>query len=511
MSNIEKLLNIGKIIASNENIELILETILDTAIEITNADAGTIYLKSEDEKYLRFIIVKNKTLNIQMGGRHSKINWPNLPLYINGKENLQMVAVVSALKNKVINIPDVYESREYNFEGTKKFDKNTGYRSKSMLVIPMKNHENEVIGVLQLINKIKNNKIIPFTKKDEETTLSLASQAAIVITKNILIKDLEKLLNSFLQSIAMAIDEKSPYTGGHTRRVEKITAIVVEEINKTHFKNKSYTKNEIEAIKMAAWLHDIGKITTPEYIIDKATKLQTVFDRIEFVLAKLEIVKRDFEISYLKNEIDKKTYQEKIEELNNYSTILKTVNTGNEFTDEKMIEKLNKIKGYSLIIDKKQYQLLSENEFYNLSVKKGTLTKKEREIIQNHVRMTIKMLEEIYFPKKYKRVPEIAGAHHEKLDGSGYPRGLKDGEISFEARILAIADIFEALTASDRPYKKAMKLSKAMNILYNMAKDGEIDKDIFKFFYEKKLYLKYAKEELKPENIDEVKLDIDKL
>ena len=505
MNNIQKLLNIGKIIASNEDINLILETILNTAIEITNAEAGTIYLKTKDEQYLKFVIVKNKIVNLQID------SLPNLPLYINGKENLKMVAVVSALKDKIINIPDVYECQTYNFEGTKTFDKNTGYRSKSMLVVPMKNHEDEVIGVLQLINRIKNNKIIPFTKTDEEISFSLSSQAAIAITKNTLIEDLEKLLHSFLQSIATAIDEKSPYTGGHTKRVEKITKIIINEINKTHFKNNHYSKNEMKVIKMAAWLHDIGKITTPEHIIDKATKLQTVFDRIEFVLAKLEILKRDVEISYLKNEIDKNTYQKHIYQLNDYSKLLKILNQGNEFTNEEMIKKLNKMQQYQLIIDNKQYSLLNKNELYNLSIQKGTLTKEELKTIQNHVKITIKMLEKIYFPKKYKKVSEIAGTHHEKLNGKGYPNGLKENEILFEAKILAIADIFEALTASDRPYKKAMTLSKAMNILYYMAKNNEIDKEIFKFFYEKKLYLKYAKEELKAKYIDEVKLDIDKL
>ncbi len=511
----ERLIKIGTALSVEKNLEKLLEIIIEEAMRFTNAEGGTIYLESEDGKYLNFVIAQNRALGIKMGGSGAKISWPPLPLYNeDGSPNLSMVAVVSALQNRVINIEDVYEAKEFNFEGTKKFDKNTGYRSKSMLVIPMQNHEGEVIGVLQLINKKdKKGDVVSFSKEDQEMILSLASQAAVAITKNKLIQDLEKLIEGFLHSIATAIDEKSPYTGGHIRKVVKLTTMIAQAINEDEefFKDKKYSEDDLKTLKMAALMHDIGKITTPEYIMDKATKLQSLCDRIALVKAKAEIIKRDLQIALLKKELSEQEYQKRLRQIEEALDLIEWSNLGREEVPDEVIEKLQEIAHIPLVCNGKKTTLLDEDELENLSVKKGTLTPKERQIINNHVSVTIKMLQDVPFPKKYKRVPVIAGRHHEKLNGKGYPLGLTAKDLTFEDRILAIADIFEALTSSDRPYKKPLKLSTAMKILYNMAKNGEIDKDILRFIYEKKLYLQYAKEELKPENIDDVELDFSKL
>ena len=522
--NIQKLLRIGAALSSERELDKLLEVIIEEAKFFTSADGGTLYLKTKDEKFLEFVVAQNDTLNIKMGGNGEKITWPKLNLYKeDGSENLEMVAVVSALKNKIINIIDVYNADGFNFEGTKRFDNSTGYRSKSMLVIPMQDHEGEVIGVMQLINKKENGNIVSFNNHDEHITLSLASQAAVAITNTILIQDLENLLESFLDSIAVAIDEKSPYTGGHIRKVVKISEMLSLEINKDKeiFKNISFSENELKQIKLAALMHDIGKITTPEYIVDKATKLETIFDRIEFVKAKAEILKRDAKIEFLNKKIAllenksseeeikrlEEEYKNKILQIKEQVKVIESANFGKEYTTDEVIEKINKIAKQKLIIDDKEHFLLSDDETYNLSVRKGTITEEQRQIINNHAAVSLRMLKSLPFPKKYKRVPEIAGGHHEKLNGKGYPLGLKGDELAFETRLLAVADIFEALPASDRQYKKALKLSQAMKILYFMVKDGELDKDIVKFFYEKKLYMKYAKEELKEENIDDIELD----
>jgi len=492
-------INITKNILYEKDSTNLLKRIVNYARLMTNADAATLYIKSEDDKFLEFKIVENETLNIYLD---KDINWPKLPLYINGKKNTEMVAVLAALEGKLINIKDAYNEKKFNFEGTKKFDKQTGYRSKSMLVIPLKNHENEIIGVLQLINKKENDKIVPFNKIDEEIITSFSTIAAITLTKNQLIENFKELFESLIKTIGMAIDEKSKYTGGHVRRVAKIALMIAKTLKKLGIKN--YSNEELKMIEIAGWMHDIGKLVIPEYIMDKATKLETIVDRIEYIKYKFEILKLQEYIKYLKNEISKEEYETNINQYEKDFEFLKYLNKGSEFVKEEDLKRLQKIKNYKI----NHENLLSDDEFLNLSIRKGTLTEKERKIIQSHAKIGLEMLESLKFPKKYKDIIHIAGNHHEKLNCKGYPRGLCEKDLSLEDRIMAVADIFEALSAKDRPYKEAKKLSEIFKILYFMAKNKEIDKEIVKIFIKEKLYLKYAKEELLPEQIDEIPQDI---
>jgi HD-GYP domain-containing protein (c-di-GMP phosphodiesterase class II) len=435
-----------------------------------------------------------------------------------------MVAALCALENKLINIEDVYCESGFNFEGTKNFDKNTGYRTQSMLVVPMINHEHDVIGVVQLLNKKdEKNKTISFTQEDEKLILSMASQAAISISNRKLIDDLEKLLNSFIKSIATAIDEKSPYTGGHIGRVAEIAELFVNAINEdqTIYKDKFYDDDMIKEIKTAAWMHDIGKITTPEYVVDKARKLQTIHDRISEVELRFELLKKQKELELYKalscaseskeKEELSKQFQEDITAINESFKFIQTCNTGGEFMADDKIERLENIAKMSVTINEVPHPLLTENEVYNLSIRKGTLTTEERKVINNHALISIKMLESLPFPKKLKEVPRIAGGHHEKICGGGYPFNLKGDEISFEARILAIADIFEALTAHDRPYKDPNSLNQSMKILSFMAKDNELDKDLIKFFVQNNLHMVYAQKHLQASQMDEIQVDFENL
>jgi len=513
--HINTLNEIGMALSSENNLDKLLEMILSEAKKFTNTDGGTLYLVSKDEEFLNFKVVITDSLNIKMGGTEGEIKWPALKLHKeDGSQNREMVAALSALEKRIIDIPDVYEADGFNFEGTKRFDASTGYRSQSMLVIPMLNYEKEVIGVLQLINKkdTVSGKTIAFNIDDELSTMSLASQAAVAITNTQLVLDLQNLLESVVKSIAVAVDEKSPYTGGHVRRVAALAMLVAKAISETssgRYKDITYDNDQLREIYMSAWMHDVGKVTTPEHIVDKSTKLSTIYDRIHNIATKFEVAKRDAEINYLKSiasGIDerkkielKKYFLNSIKQLDNDFEFLKTVNIGGEFMSDDKIERVKRISQIKLIQNGVVSYLLNEDEVKNLCIKKGTLTEDERQKINDHAIVSFKMLSALPFPKKLSKIPEIAGAHHEKLNGKGYPRGLTAEQISLEGRIMALADIFEALTAADRPYKPAKTLNECKKIIDFMIKDGELDGDLVEFFYDNGLDMEYAKKELKPE------------
>ena len=519
--HIYKMHMIGVALSAENNLDKLLEMILEHAKESSNADGGTLYLMNKDETSLRFSVVETTSLDISMGGTKSKITWPPLELYHeDGRKNLEMVAATCALEGKLINIDDVYETQEFNFEGTKQFDKGTGFRSKSMLVIPMKNYENEIIGVCQLINKVdpKTQEVMSFTEKDIEILSSLSSQAAVAITNAQLIQDLRLLLEAFIKSIASAIDAKSPYTGGHVRKVAEITMIIVNslsEVKDGKYKDVNYNADQLNELRIAALMHDVGKITTPEYVVDKSTKLETIFDRIELIRARYEILKRDVEIELLRKKIESlesgtletmpdvnKELKEKISAYEDEFTFLQSSNIGGEFMSDDKISRLVAIAKQTYVENAKVINLLDDDELMNLGIRKGTLTNEEREIINNHATVSLDMLNALPFPKKLRRVPQIAGGHHEKLNGKGYPLGLTAEQLTLESRVLALADIFEALTAFDRPYKDAKKLSEAMKIIDFMVKDEELDGDLVQFFYDQNLHIKYAEQELKKEQND---------
>ena len=502
----EEIMKINLAFSSQHDKNILLEDILTLTRNLTNADAGTLYIKSKDEKYLSFKVVHNNTLNIKMGGTKNNLNWPDLPIFEeNGKTNNEMVAVVCANEKRIINIPDVYKTTKYQFDGTKDFDKSTSYHSKSMLVIPLINHDNEVIGVLQLINKIKNGEIINFNKLDEKVIISLASQAAMALTNMQLITSLEDFIDAFVTTIAKAIDTKSPYTSDHIGKVEEIALLVAKAISddNTIYKKIKYSENDYKQLSLAAWMHDIGKISMPEHIIDKATKLEKIFDRIHLIEQRFEVIKLNKEIEYLKNQTPRTEYENFTNEINNDIEFIKRINFGGEFMSDEDIQKLENISRKVYIKnDGEIISFISEDEFYNLSIKKGTLTKEEIEIIRNHAKLSLDMISGLPFPKKYKDVLNIACNHHEKLNGLGYPRGLKAEEIRLEDRIMILADIFEALTASARPYKDAMKLSKVKDILSSMANKGELDKELIDFFFNHKILHEYSKNELKSYQLD---------
>lgn len=517
---VDNLSKIGAALSAERNLDKLLQMILEEAKQFMRADAGTLYMTSDDERHLNFAIVQTDSLHIRMGGvSGNPINWPPVKLYLDeGQPNHSQVSAHVGLTGEVINIPDVYFTDGFDFSGTRGFDKNTGYRSKSMLVVPMRNHENEIIGVLQIINATDpgTGQTIPFPKSDERLIISLASQAAVAITNTRLIHNLEDLFESFIRVIAAAIDEKSPYTGGHIERVAELTLMVARVMNRVDYGRYAdfyLNEDELKELRIAAWLHDIGKITTPEYVVDKATKLETIFDRIHTVKARFELLKKQAMIknlmhnatgSNLASTPPQEPLEDQLARIQDDFEFLRQMNTGGEFMSDDKKQRVREIGNRRFGYEEGEMALLSEEEIQNLCIARGTLNDKERKIINNHVVVTLKMLNKLPYPKKLRRVPEFAGGHHEKLDGTGYPNGLKDEELAPQAKIMALADIFEALTAKDRPYKKGKTLSEAMRIMGFMAKDRHIDAEIFRIFVKEKIYLDYAQTYMDPKQIDEV-------
>jgi HD-GYP domain-containing protein (c-di-GMP phosphodiesterase class II) len=514
VQRLEQLNSIGASLSAERDINRLLETILTAAKSITRADGGTLYRITED-RTLRFEILRTTSLKYYLGGTTGNAV-PFYPIHLigeDGKPNHSMVAAYAALTGKTVNIADAYTADGFDFTGTRNFDKKTGYRSKSFLTVPMANHENEIIGVLQLINAMdpKTGEILPFSASDQRLAESLASQAAIALTNRMLINQLEQLFESFINMINSAIDEKSPYTGGHCQRVPALTMMLAEAVNETDagpLRDFHMSDKDRYELKIAGLLHDCGKVTTPVHVVDKATKLETIYDRIHLLDTRFEILKRDAEIEMLKaggGPEARARYRERLRGIEEDRMFLRATNIGGERMHDDDVEHVKRIAEYRWTdISGHEAKFLSGDELKNLTIRAGTLTAEERQIINHHIVATIKMLEALPWPRHLKNVPEYAGGHHERMDGKGYPRGLKREQMSVQARVMGIADIFEALTAKDRPYKKGKTLSESLEILGKFSLNGHIDPDLFDIFVRKKVYQRYAEMFLDKEQIDAV-------
>lgn len=508
------LTEIGIALSAEKDINLFFQMVLNAAIKFSNSDAGTIYTLSEDKKSLDFKIIctLSKDLHLSMA---DTIKWPSVPLYNNQDEKIyKNFATYVAHTKKACKVADAYEQDIFDNSGTKSYDSNNNYRSTSMAAIPMMDHENELLGVIQLINAMNDEgNIVSYTNEHLSTLNSLASQAAIALTNKHLIKDLENLLLQFNKSIAAAIDRKSKYTGGHITRVANLSQMIAEHIqdDKGVFNDVTFSDDELQELNIAGWMHDVGKITTPIYIRDKAKKLETIFDRIELVMTRFELIeiliKQD--IQFEQNDQKQVELQDELTKLLDSREFINKVNTGGEFMSEDKLSLIEDIFNYSYKSNGKKYRLITEDEKKNLSIRKGTLLPEEIEKMHDHALVTHEMLSQLSYPKKFKNIPLYAASHHEKLNGKGYPFQKTADELPLQSRILAVADLFEALTASDRPYKKGKTMTETLKIMAFMVKDGEIDKTLVEFLMDSELYLQYAKQYLNPEQIDDV--DIDKI
>jgi HD-GYP domain-containing protein (c-di-GMP phosphodiesterase class II) len=524
LSKIAQLNEIGIALSAATDLDVLCDKILTGAMELTGADGGSLYKMSDDRTALEFVIVTTHSLDIHMGGRSDQaIGFPTIPLMVDGQPNKSNVVSSAVHDEHTINIPDAYHAEGFDFSGTRKFDQQTGYRTQSILTIPLTDHHNEIIGVLQLINARDEStgETREFSAEDQQLAESLASQAAVAITNNRLIEQQRELFEAFIKLMASAIDEKSPYTGGHCKRVPELTMMIADACHRSQseaLKDFSMTPQDRYELTIAGWLHDCGKVTTPEYVVDKATKLETIYDRINTVDTRFEVLKRDATIDYMQQKIDRISkdasadysdlddeLQEKIQRLNDDRDFIRNSNVGGELMDERLQQRVRDIAEYRwLDPDGVDSRFFNDDEIENLTIARGTLTADEREVINNHMAVTIKMLAQLPFPKHLKNVPEYAGGHHERMDGKGYPNGLTREQMSLQARMMGIADIFEALSASDRPYKAGKPLTECLRILGDMKKDNHIDPDIFDVFVRDKVYMRYAETFLPNSQIDEV-------
>ena len=571
----QRLIEVGIALSAERDTNRLMERILLEAKDICNADGGTLYVRNE-ENALKFEIMHTDSLDIALGGTTGKeITLPPLRMYDpeTGDENRKNVATWAAISGVSVNIPDAYETDDFDFTGTKKFDEDMAYRSKSFLTVPLKNSQDENIGVLQLLNAQDpdSGEVIAFGTEIQPLIEALASQAAVALDNQQLLEGQKELLDSFIELIASAIDAKSPYTGGHCQRVPELTKMLAKaaaESTEGIYKDFDLTPDQWYELHISAWLHDCGKVTTPEYVVDKATKLETISDRIHEVRMRFEVVKRDATIEYMKAIIDggdpnklRGELEERLAKLDDDYAFIAESNLGGEFMEPEKIDRVKEIAniqwartlddrmgvsheelkrkertqaptlpmmedllsdredhiiyretpaaaavddnpyGFKLDIPKNKFNM---GEVYNLCIGRGTLTEEERFIINDHIVQTIIMLQQLPFPKHLKKVPEYAGGHHEKMDGTGYPKKLNGEDMSLPARIMAIADIFEALTAADRPYKPPKKLSDSIKIMSFMKKDAHIDSDLFELFLRSGVHKKYAERFLQPSQIDEV-------
>jgi len=525
LTRLEQLNAVGAALSRERNISLLLEQILLAAKAITHADGGTLYRTTPDGKALQFEILRTDSLNIWMGGTSEcTVEFPNIALRKpDGQPNDALVAAYAAIHGVTVNIADAYdETDRFDFSGTRGFDQRTGYRSQSFLTVPMCDHEGAIIGVLQLINALhpKTHQVQPFTEADQSLVESLASQAAIALSNRILLTQLEDLFESFVGLINLAIDEKSPYTGGHCQRVPELTMMLAEAAHDTTtgpLADFSLSDADRYELKIAGLLHDCGKITTPVHVVDKATKLQTLFDRIALIDTRFEVLKRDAEIATLREQLALRAVADPVadaqlmkrsarvqEQLNQEREFIRKANIGGEGMGEADVARVQSIglQHQWRNTEGVQTDFLSAEEMENLCIRKGTLTSAEREVINHHIVATIKMLEKLPWPRHLKNVPEYAGGHHERMDGKGYPKGLTRDQMSVQARVMGIADIFEALTASDRPYKLGMKMSQALRILENFKNNGHIDPDLYDIFIHSRVYRQYGERFLNAEQLD---------
>ncbi|WP_189345347.1 GAF and HD-GYP domain-containing protein [Undibacterium macrobrachii] len=498
----------------------LLERILQTAKKLTNADGGTLYRIDKTKTQLDFDIAINDSLHIHVGGSQPRsTDMRAIPLFDeNGQQNLQAVVAYAANLKQSIRIADVYAADLFSFSEMRRFDERNHYHCQSLLTVPMLNHESELIGVLQLINATDptNQQIIPFSETDQSFIEALASQAAIALSNQELIYQLENLFESLVNLINIGIDEKSPNTGRHCQHVPELTMMLAEAVHRSDlavFKDFKMSERDRRELWMAGLLHDCGKITTPVHVIEKSTKLETIFDRIHLIDARFEILRRDIEIRYLKMAAEQPANQNKfmsemqqaLAQIELDRAFLRHANIGGERMRDEDQERVQEIAKQSWIDSHGvQQHLLTTDEVENLTIKAGTLTAEERKIINNHIAVTIRMLEALPWPKHLKNVPEFAGGHHERMDGKGYPRGLTGEQMSVQARIMAIADIFEALSAKDRPYKTGKTLTESLDILGKFSLNGHIDPDLFHVFVKEKVYLEYAKKFMDSAQIDEV-------
>lgn len=474
---LRNIIDIGSELSAQKDVVRLLGLILSRAMELSNCDAGTLYLYKEDS--LHFMIMKTLSQNICKGEAGEKIDMPPVPMVESN------VCSYTALHNELVNIPDVYHSEKFDFSGPRKYDAITGYYTQSMLVIPMGNTQGELIGVLQLINaQDENGKVVPFDEDAEFVLRSLGSLAAVAFTNLIYMNEIKEQMYSFVEAFATTIDARTPYNGNHTRMVTVYARLLGKYINKLHDAGKCeefFDDNRMEQLQLAAALHDIGKMVIPLAIMNKETRLDK---RLSAVKDRFALLRAYYEIDSLKGRISKEEAEEKITYLKEGLEFIVSINSVGFLRDEDLKRVEDIAEKFYVKENGEEIPYLNKEEKECLRIRKGTLTDSERQKMEEHVVYTERILDKVHFNRKYQNVSRYAASHHEYLNGSGYPNHLTGEELELESRILAVVDIFDALTCVDRPYKKPLTKEKAISILLAMAEEGKLEGQVVSWLAE---------------------------
>ena len=516
---IEQLLDIGVALSDTYDLGELLDLILSKSREITCSDAGSVYLVDElnvKECKLVFKAAQNDSLpDLAFQEQALAITSESLTGYV-------------ALTGQSLNLADAYnlpKNTPYKFD--KSFDEKTGYRTCSVLILPIQNRHLEVLGVLQLINrKIQSNVLLtqenakeltqPYSEWEERILTSLASQAAISIERNNLQENIENLFEGFVKASVQAIEARDSCTSGHSERVAKLTVGLSQEVNIINsgiFSEIYFSNQQIQELRYAALLHDFGKIGVPEAILTKRKKLYQ--EQLELIQQRFSLAQRTLEMEYAQTKYKylsghlSDIYQSHtqkscllcqkiknldlelevaITQLNDYWQTILTANEPKILAEEPL-KQLQEISLYTYKdIDGQIKPLITPEEMAQLTVPRGNLTPEERQAIEAHVTDSYEFLKQIPWTKKLQKIPNIAYGHHERLDGSGYPRGLKENEISIQTQIIVIADIYDALTAGDRPYKQGLPVEVALRIMGSEAAENKINSHLFELFKQKQVF-----------------------
>lgn len=463
-------------IAREKNKTKLLNLILNKSMELAGCDAGTLYILKDN--LLHFKIMKTKSQGVEKGADGTFIDLP--PVEMTEKN----VCAYSAMHATKVNIKDVYQNSDFDFSGPKKYDAMTGYLTRSMLTVPLMDQNGKVLGVMQFLNaQDANGELTTFDKGVEHLIEIMSAQAAITLQQVNYIEEIRTLIWDFAYSFAEAIDQRTPYNGSHTRMVAKYSEMIADKMNEKYREGREdeyFDDTRKEQLVMAALLHDIGKMVVPLSVMNKATRLgndeEKVFERFKLIEAKIRLAGYEGKIS-------QEEESDLLSELTETVEIVKSVNAAG-FVPDELEEKLVSHLDGKYSVDGEEIPFFTESEKVSLQVRKGTLTAQEREIMENHVVMTKKILENVHFNSDYKMAPIFAAQHHECMNGKGYPNRITDEELYTESKILAVADICDALLATDRPYKKAMPKEKAFGILYSMAEEGNIEKRYVQYLEE---------------------------
>lgn len=470
LTNVElkKILNIGIQLSTETNRDHLLASILESGMDITRCDGSTLYLL--EDGMLHFKIMKTLSQNISRGENGEAIDMPPVPM------TERNVCSYAAIHREIVNIPDVYDNTRFDFSGPKKYDALTGYHTQSQLVIPIENNEDELIGVLQLLNAMdEEGNVIPFDPEYEIIIRSLGAQAAIEMTNLKYVQEIKRQLRSFVEAMATAIDERTPYNGTHTRKVAEYAGMMADDINRQHQAGaceEYFGEERKDKLELAALLHDIGKMVVPLSIMNRATRLDR---EIENVATRFQLLEAYYTIDCMKGRITEEECKQRITYLKDSMDFIRKVD-GMGFLNDEDYLRVQELAGHSYRNEAgEELAYLTKREQERLSIRRGTLTEDDRRLMENHVVMTEKILSKVWFNKNYEEIPRWAASHHELLDGSGYPRHLSGEELDLETRMITVADVYDALTATDRPYKKPIPQEEALGILKEMADEGKLD------------------------------------